>query len=321
MATARLTIPQLLLTRVSPTFLAAAVAFRGRRGNRAHLPWAHQQVSACSTSMDFRQGMGDAAAAFVGDGMEVHLVPCLKDNYAPIFHDSSTGATAVVDTPEVGPILTAIESRGWKLTHILNTHHHWDHTGGNEEIKRRTGCTIVGPAGEATRIPGLDTAVKEGDRVKIGSFEAIVIEVGGHTAGHIAYHFPSQKTAFVGDTLFVLGCGRLFEGKPAQMWTSLLKLRALPDETVVYCAHEYTEANARFAEHLGGAPELQDRIEIIRDMRNKGMSTVPMLLRHEKETNPFLLADSERMRETLGFPHGTTPVEVFTEVRRRKDQF
>mmetsp|Transcript_67168 Transcript_67168/g.202745 ORF Transcript_67168/g.202745 Transcript_67168/m.202745 type:complete len:266 (+) Transcript_67168:3-800(+) len=265
--------------------------------------------------------MGEAAAAGVAGGMEVLLVPCLKDNYAPVLHDASTGATAVVDTPEVGPILRALEGRGWRLTHVLNTHWHPDHTGGNLELQERTGCRIVGPAREADRTPGLQQPVGEGDRVQVGSFEAAVLDVGGHTAGHIAYHFPAQRVAFVGDTLFNLGCGRLFEGTPEQMWRSLSKLRALPDETVVYCAHEYTESNARFAMHLGGVPRLAERVEVVRGLRSAKRPTVPMLLGHEKATNPFLRADSDMLREAVGLPPGTSPTEVFAEVRKRKDTF
>jgi len=265
--------------------------------------------------------MGEAAAAHVGGGMEVLLVPCLKDNYAPIFHDAATGATAVVDTPEVGPIRSAIEERKWKLTHILNTHWHPDHTGGNLQLQELTGCKIVGPAGESPKIPGMDTAVKDGDVVRVGSFEATVLDVGGHTAGHIAFHFPQQRVAFVGDTLFNLGCGRIFEGTPQQMWTSLQKIRALPDDTVVYCAHEYTESNARFASHLGGVPMLPGRVEAIRGLRGERRATVPMLLGHEKATNPFLLADSNDLREAVGLPAGSSATEVFAEVRKRKDNF
>jgi len=265
--------------------------------------------------------MGEAAAKRVGPDMEVMMVPCLSDNYAPVFHDKTTGATAVVDTPEVGPILAAIEQRGWKLTHILNTHHHNDHTGGNEELVQRTGCKVIGPAGESSKIPGIQVAVGEGDKVSVGSLEANVLEVGGHTLGHIAYHFPGQNVAFVGDTLFVLGCGRIFEGTPSQMLASLEKLRALPDDTVVYCAHEYTESNARFAEHVGGIPGLSERVAAIRELRSAGHPTVPTILGHEKATNPFLRADSDDLRAAAGLPKGAVPVQVFAEVRKQKDRF
>lgn len=290
--------------------------------------WAHQvhpavvrAASMQATAVEFRHGMGEAAAALITGGMQVALVPCLGDNYAPLLHDKSTGATATVDTPDAGPILAALEARGWSLTHVLNTHHHYDHTGGNEELKRRTGCQIIGPANEADRIPGLDVAVADGDRISVGSFEAKVLDVGGHTAGHIAYHFPGQSAAFVGDALFVLGCGRIFEGTPAQMWGSLQKIRDLPDDTVVYCAHEYTESNARFAKHLGGVPGLADRLAAIADLRSSGKATVPTLLGHEKATNPFLRADTDAIREAVGLAAGTPAVQVFAEVRGMKDRF
>lgn len=274
-----------------------------------------------ATAIDFRHGLGEAAAALTTGGIEVALVPCLGDNYAPLLHDKSTGATATVDTPDAGPILAALEARGWSLTHVLNTHHHHDHTGGNEELKRRTGCQIIGPASEAARIPGLDVAVADGDQISVGSFDAKVLDVGGHTAGHIAYHFPGQSAAFVGDALFVLGCGRIFEGTPAQMWASLQKIRNLPDDTVVYCAHEYTESNARFAKHLGGVPGLGDRLDAIEALRRNGKATVPTILGHEKATNPFLRADTDAIREATGLAAGTPAVQVFAKVRGMKDRF
>lgn len=270
---------------------------------------------------DFSEGLGERAASkFLGPELEVVLVPCLSDNYAPLIHDKSSGETAVVDTPEVGPILSVLEKRGWKLTHILNTHHHADHTGGNEELKRRTGCRVFGPAAE--QIPAIDVPLKEADAVQIGSLRAYVIEVGGHTSGHIAYHFPHQRVAFVGDTLFVLGCGRLFEGTAAQMWKSLSKLRALPDDTIVYCAHEYTESNVRFALSLGTSnPDLASRVKQISKLRAAGLPTVPTLLGHEKATNPFLRADCSEIRDAMNLSEGTAAAVVFGEVRKRKDSF
>ncbi|MFA7638873.1 MAG: hydroxyacylglutathione hydrolase, partial [Parvibaculum sp.] len=171
--------------------------------------------------------------------LEIHQFPCLNDNYGYLVHEPSTGMTAAIDTPEVAPILAALTEKGWKLTHILNTHHHFDHAGGNTGLKEKTGCVVIGPKGEKHKIPGIDRAVGEGDVVELGAARARVIDVPGHTAGHIAYSFDEDRVAFVGDTLFALGCGRLFEGTPAQMWTSLGKLMALPDDTTVYCAHEY----------------------------------------------------------------------------------
>lgn len=296
---------------------AACLALRGQRTSTARMASATM-----ATEIDFAQGMGDVAAAGVADDMEVILVSCLSDNYVPILHDPETGATAVIDTPEVEPIMNALDKRGWKLTHILNTHHHADHAGGNEELKKRTGAIIVAPAGEASKIRGIDVTAKDGDKVKVGHMEAQVLEVGGHTLGHIAYHFPKQRAAFVGDALFVLGCGRIFEGTPAQMWESLLKLRELPDDTVVYCAHEYTQSNAKFASHVGGVPGLEKRVAVVQELRSAGKATVPTLLGHEKATNPFLRADiGDDLRVAVGLDGGASPLEIFTELRRQKDNF
>lgn len=251
----------------------------------------------------------------------VHQFPCLSDNYGYLLHDPETGSTAAIDTPEVAPILKALEEKGWTLTHILNTHHHFDHAGGNLELKEKTGCTIIGPKGEAQRIPGIDTALGDGDTCPFGSREAKVLEVGGHTLGHIAYYFPQDGIAFVGDALFALGCGRIFEGTAEQMWTSLQKLMGLPDETVVYCAHEYTQANARFAATIEPANKaLQERIREIDAKRAEGKPTVPTTIGLEKATNPFLRPMSEDVQKTLNLV-GAPLVDVFAETRARKDSF
>lgn len=251
----------------------------------------------------------------------VHQFPCLSDNYGYLLHDPETGATAAIDTPEVAPILKALEEKGWTLTHILNTHHHFDHAGGNLELKEKTGCTIIGPKGEAQRIPGIDIALGDGDTCPFGSREAKVLEVGGHTLGHIAYYFPQDGIAFVGDALFALGCGRIFEGTAEQMWTSLQKLMGLPDETVVYCAHEYTQANARFAATIEPANKaLQERIREIDAKRAEGKPTVPTTIGLEKATNPFLRPMSEDVQKTLNLV-GAPLVDVFAETRARKDSF
>ena len=180
-------------------------------------------------------------------GLVIHQFPCLEDNYGFLVHDPVSGATATIDTPDSAEINRQLSAKNWALSDIFNTHWHADHTGGNVALKRQWGCKISGPAGEAARIPELDVALAEGDQVTLGDQVATVWQTPGHTAGHIIFHFAKAKAAFVGDTLFALGCGRLFEGTPAQMWASLLRLRALPDDTKVYCAHEYTEANAAFA--------------------------------------------------------------------------
>ncbi len=253
--------------------------------------------------------------------LQIHQFPCLTDNYAWLVHEPEANVTAVVDTPEVPAILKALDQTGWKLTHILNTHWHPDHAGGNEELKAKTGCQIIGPRAEAARIPAIERQVGDGDEVKFGNASAKVFDVPGHTAGHIAYWFAQDKVAFVGDTLFALGCGRLFEGTAQQMWTSLQKLMALPPETKVYCAHEYTQSNARFA--LSVDPDnaaLVARAKEIDAMRAKGIPTVPSSIGLELATNPFLRPMSESLQRSLGMA-GADPVAVFAETRRRKDSF
>jgi len=253
--------------------------------------------------------------------LEVHMFPCLNDNYGFLVHDADADTTAVIDTPEVEPINAALKEKGWRLTHILNTHHHFDHAGGNEALKAQWHCTVVGAANDADRIPGIDVRVSDGDRFSFGNTSALVLEVPGHTRGHIAYYFEDDGIAFVGDTLFALGCGRLFEGTPSQMWTSLQKLMALPDETVVYCAHEYTQSNAAFALTVEpGNEALVRRSAEIERLRASGVPTVPTTIGLEKATNPFLRPDSENLRATVGMEDGD-PVAVFAETRRRKDHF
>jgi len=253
--------------------------------------------------------------------LEVHMFPCLSDNYGYLVHDSETGVTATIDTPEVGLIEAALQEKGWKLTHILNTHHHYDHAGGNLELKEKYGCTIVGSKSDAARIPGIDVEVEDGDDYQFGAHRARVLDVSGHTIGHIAYHFAEDDLLFCGDALFALGCGRLFEGTPAQMWTSLQKLKAMPNATLVYCAHEYTQSNARFA--LSVEPQNQilvDRAAEIDQLRAAGKPTVPSTIGLEKETNPFLRPDSPTLQETLDM-RGADLVSVFAETRLRKDNF
>ena len=253
--------------------------------------------------------------------IEVHQFPCLSDNYCWLVRDEAADVTAVVDTPEVEPINRALEEKGWRLTHILNTHHHFDHAGGNEALKERWGCTIVGADMDAARIPGIDVRVKEGEVYKFGKSNARVFEVPGHTSGHIAYHFEDDGIAFVGDTIFALGCGRLFEGTAEQMGDSLEKLMGMPDDTTIYCAHEYTQANAAFALSVEpGNPELVERCAEIDRLRADGVPTVPTTLAREKATNPFLRPSSANLQETVGLV-GAPLVEVFAETRRRKDNF
>jgi hydroxyacylglutathione hydrolase len=219
----------------------------------------------------------------------VRQFSCLADNYGFLVRDEPSGAVACVDTPDADAVLAQLRSAGWKLDLILNTHWHPDHAGGNAAIKAATGATIVGPA-EVTRIAPLDRAVAGGDVVDLGDSRFEVIDAGGHTLGHIAYFAPADHIAFVGDTLFALGCGRLFEGTPDQMWASLSRLAALPDETRVYCAHEYTAANARFALSVDSDPRLAARAESVFAARARGEPTVPTSIGLEKATNPFMRA-------------------------------
>jgi hydroxyacylglutathione hydrolase len=253
--------------------------------------------------------------------LQIHQIPVLSDNYVYLIRDPETEDTAVIDPAVADPVLIALDRLGWTLTHIFNTHHHHDHVGGNLELKRATGCTIVGNRADARRIPGLDVGVAEGDEVALGAQRARVLEVYGHTLGHIAYWFEGSSALFCGDTLFALGCGRLFEGTAAQMWSSLGKLRELPDGTRVYCAHEYTQSNAAFA--LSVDPEnwaLRERAERIRELRAHNKPTVPSTLAEERATNPFLRADTEDLKRAAGLPGGD-PVAVFAEIRRQKDVF
>ena len=251
--------------------------------------------------------------------LEIYQFPCLSDNYGFLVHDSESGETACIDTPETAPILAALEKTGWTLTQIWNTHHHYDHAGNNEEIKRITRCTITGPAGEADKIPAIDRAVDDGDTVMLGVHEAHVLNVGGHTLGHIAFHMEGH--AFVGDSLFALGCGRVFEGTMAQMWESLQKLNALPDGTQIYCAHEYTTSNAAFAVTIDPDNEaLSQRVAEINALRAANKPTVPTEIALERATNPFLRATDANVQARLNMS-GASAVDVFAEIRARKDSF
>lgn len=253
--------------------------------------------------------------------LEVHQFQCLQDNYGYLIHDADNDLTAAIDTPEVNPINRALEEKGWRLTHILNTHHHFDHAGGNLPLKEKWGCTIVGSKADASRIPGIDVMVGDGDTYQFGDHTAKIFDVSGHTIGHIAYYFAGDAMLFCGDALFALGCGRLFEGTPQQMWASLQKLRNLPDDTAVYCAHEYTQSNARFALSVEPQNEqLQARSREIDKLRADGKPTVPSTIGLEKATNPFLRPMSEDLQATIGL-QGADLVEVFAETRRRKDNF
>jgi hydroxyacylglutathione hydrolase len=225
--------------------------------------------------------------------LEVVRIAALSDNYIWMAHERASGETVVIDPAEAAPVLAEAERRGWRIGQIWNTHWHPDHTGGNAAIKAATGCTITGPRAEAARIPTLDCQVGEGDRVRLGALEAQVLEVPAHTAGHIAYHLPSEELIFVGDTLFAMGCGRLFEGTADQMFANMQRLAALPPETQVYCAHEYTLANGRYA--IVAEPDnaaLRERMEQVELARAAGAATVPTSIGLELATNPFMRAPS-----------------------------
>ncbi|MEO8444773.1 MAG: hydroxyacylglutathione hydrolase [Gammaproteobacteria bacterium] len=253
--------------------------------------------------------------------LHIHQVPCLQDNYGYLVHDPDSGLTASIDTPDAAAISKALKQQGWKLDYILNTHHHFDHAGGNLALKAETGCVIVGCGADAARIPGIDVRVGDGDHFVLGTHEARVFETPGHTVGHICYVFDADRAAFVGDTLFSLGCGRLFEGTPAQMWASLQKLMSLPDDTRVYCAHEYTASNGRFAVTM--EPDnaaLTTRVREVAALRAAGRPTVPSTIGVEKATNPFLRPASPELRATLGMADAADAA-VLGETRRRKDRF
>jgi hydroxyacylglutathione hydrolase len=252
---------------------------------------------------------------------ETRLFLCRSDNYGVLLHDPQSGATAAIDAPEAAPIEAALKETGWKLTDILVTHHHADHTDGIEALKAKYKCRVVAPAAEAAKIPAVDETVREGDTVKVGNLSANVIETPGHTLGHIAYWFHADKLAFVGDTLFSIGCGRVIEGTPPQMWQSLLKLRDLPDDTEIYCGHEYTVANIKFA--LTIEPDntvLQARDAEAREQIAEKQPTIPTTLGDEKLANPFLRADRPEVAADIGMA-GKPAAEVFTEIRARKNKF
>ncbi|MDG1127515.1 MAG: hydroxyacylglutathione hydrolase [Paracoccaceae bacterium] len=253
--------------------------------------------------------------------LEIVTIPCLKDNYAFLAHDKATGQTAVVDVPEAAPIIAALKQRGWTLSHVLLTHHHWDHVDGLAALLADHPATVIGAAADAHRLPPLDIAVAEGDTITIGSDTGTVMDVSGHTLGHVAFHFPASSVVFTADSLMAMGCGRLFEGTPAQMYASLAKLAALPPETLVCSGHEYTASNAKFALTIEpGNVALISRVEKIETARAQGRPTVPSLLSTERATNPFLRSDSPEIQANVGLS-GADPVTVFTEVRRRKDSF
>jgi hydroxyacylglutathione hydrolase len=252
--------------------------------------------------------------------LEIHQFPILGDNYGVLIRDTATGAVASIDCGDAAGIAAELAHKKWTLTHILTTHHHGDHTDGNLELKRQTGCTITGPRAEAARIPGIDTQVGGGDTFMFGSQTVHVLDTPGHTLGHISFHIPDAQAAFVGDTLFALGCGRVNEGTMEMMWTSLARVAALPPATMIYAGHEYTAANARFA--LTIEPEnaaLQARALEITALRAAGKPTLPTRIDVELATNPFLRVASPAIRARLGMT-GAKDWQIFGEIRERKNR-
>lgn len=252
--------------------------------------------------------------------LEIHQFPCLESNYGVLVRDPTTNQVASIDAPVAAQVRDALKDKGWTLTHILTTHYHWDHTDGNLELKSETGCTIVGPRGEADKVPGIDEQVGEGDTFKFGTFEVKVLETPGHTAGHVVYWIPKAEVAFVGDTLFAMGCGRVNEGTMAEMWGGIEKLTRLPAQTILYCGHEYTLDNAKFALTIEpGNAMLQARMKQVEALRADGKPTLPTKLSDELATNPFIRVNSPEIRRTLGMENAGD-AEVFGEIRERKNR-
>lgn len=253
--------------------------------------------------------------------LEVLQIPVWRDNYAYLLHCTATDTVACVDSPEAGPILEVLQAQGWTLDLLLNTHHHPDHIGANKELKRETGCRIVGSCHDPERIPGIDREVDEGDIVQVGEQHARVLFIPGHTRGHIAYYFEQAHALFSGDTLFVAGCGRLFEGTPEQLWSSFQKLMALPAQTKIYGAHEYTLSNIRFAKTVDPDNLALQVLEVqAQALRETQQPTVPSTLAQELQTNPFLRVDQAQIAQAMDLP-GAPPAQVLAELRARKDRF
>ncbi len=252
---------------------------------------------------------------------QTYLFPCLTDNFGVLVHDAETGATASIDAPEAAAVEAALVKTGWRLTDILVTHHHGDHTAGIPALKERHRCRVVAPRNEAQCIALVDQTVGEGDTVQVGALAGRVIDTPGHTAGHISYFFPADKLALVGDTLFSIGCGRVIEGTPEMMWQSLVKLRALPDDTRFYCGHEYTAANVRFAKTIEPDNKaLAARADEVARLTAAGKPTIPATIGAEKAENPFLRADVPEVAQSVGLV-GSPAWKVFAEIRARKNRF
>nr|DAD25218.1 TPA_asm: hypothetical protein HUJ06_026682 [Nelumbo nucifera] len=254
--------------------------------------------------------------------LQIELVPCLKDNYAYLLHDIDTGTVGVVDPSEAVPVIDALSRKNRNLTYILNTHHHSDHTGGNTVLKARYGAKVIGSSIDKDRIPGIDIALNDGDKWMFAGHEVLVMETPGHTRGHISYHFPGSGAIFTGDTLFSLSCGKLFEGTPEQMLSSLKRIMALPDETNIYCGHEYTLSNSKFALSIEPKNEtLQSYAAHVAHLRSKGLPTIPTTLKVEKSCNPFLRTSNMEIRQALNIPATANDAEALSVIRRAKDNW
>ncbi|KAF3977309.1 MAG: hydroxyacylglutathione hydrolase [Methylococcales symbiont of Iophon sp. n. MRB-2018] len=253
--------------------------------------------------------------------LDIVQLAVLNDNYIYLIHDPVSAQTAVIDPAITEPVLTTLEEKGWSLNYILNTHHHWDHIGANLELKKITQCKIIAANADRSRIPGVDLLLNHGDKIKLGNEVATVLETPGHTIGHIVYHFANSHALFCGDTLFSMGCGRLFEGTAKQMWQSLQLIKQLPKQTHIYCTHEYTQANGEFALTLEpNNPQLQQRIQQVKMLRSKQQSTIPSPLLQELQTNPFLRENSLEIQQSINMTN-KTEIEIFSKIRQLKDTF
>ena len=253
--------------------------------------------------------------------IEIRQFMCRNDNFGVLVHDLASGSTIAIDAPEEDPIVAALEAEGWSLTHILTTHHHPDHVAANVALKSRYGAEILGPVKERAKIPGIDRTVTGGDHLTVGGIAVEVIDTPGHTIGEVSYYLPAAKALFAADALFSLGCGRLFEGDAAMLWESLKRLRALPDETMLYCGHEYTTTNARFAIDVDpGNLALRNRVETIERLRIAGKPTLPVALGEEKHTNPFLRADNADLQAEMDMV-GAEPAMVFAALREKRNGY
>lgn len=254
--------------------------------------------------------------------LEIELVPCLRDNYAYLLHDTHTGTVGVVDPSESVPVINALKRRNQNLTYILNTHHHYDHTGGNIELKAKYGAKVIGSIKDKDRIPGIDIALRDGEIWMFAGHQVLIMETPGHTTGHVSFYFPESAVIFTGDTLFSLSCGKLFEGTPEQMFTSLQKILTLPEETNVYCGHEYTESNSKFALSIEpNNKELQEYASLVAHLRSKKLPTIPTTLKLEKKCNPFLRSWSTEIRTKLNISANASEAQALGIIRQAKDNF